>query len=506
MRRTPHVTLAALFVLAVAAPALGTSTDAALRSLRTATGIESIRDLDNGLAVSGDGVFRGSQGTYALSFDQHGRFAEAFSGALSMTTGYDGQVAWEVDWNQTPRALDLGDREEAILTVWLWTGQWLLQTDAFDEVSFDEASGAFRLKYGQLIAEVVLDAESGLPRQISYAGTLTSWQAQVGDYVTFDGVTLPARVDAVSNRSDEISIRIQQQVRPREDAFAERDAPPTNWEFDDEAKSTPRLKQAWTGHLLVRARINGERAGWFVFDSGAGGTAVRPDIPVEFDMPIIGRSSVGGAGGFVSASIHTIPKLRIGPVLMYDVGCVAIDLSALSQAWGVKVSGVIGYDLLSRTVVEMSKDPGTIAIYDRESYDLEGAEWQELFLPNRNAAVRASFEGHDGIFKLDTGAAASSVIFHVPAVEALSLLDGRETWSSSVGGIGGGLPALAGEIDWLEFGGRRFENVQATFATEEEGAFADRYTAGNIGGQLWGEFMLVFDYAGRRMAFKPLQD
>jgi hypothetical protein len=72
-----------------------------------------------------------------------------------------------------------------------------------------------------------------------------------------------------------------------------------------------------------------------------------------------------------------------------------------------------------------------------------------------------------------------------------------------LGGVGGYVAAKKGEIEWIEIGGRRYENIPALFATEARGAFADSRKQGNIGAELLRKFTLVFDYPESRMAFIP---
>ncbi len=52
-------------------------------------------------------------------------------------------------------------------------------------------------------------------------------------------------------------------------------------------------------------------------------------------------------------------------------------------------------------------------------------------------------------------------------------------------------------------GGRELGPMSASFALEDTGAFADDYTAGNIGGKLLEPFQMVFDYPGGRVGFVP---
>jgi hypothetical protein len=178
---------------------------------------------------------------------------------------------------------------------------------------------------------------------------------------------------------------------------------------------------------------------------------------------------------------------------------VGIDLAFLDQPMGTRIGGVIGYELLARTVAEFDMTAGHVALHDPASYTREDVDWLGLVLYQRHPCVTVNFEGHAGVFNLDTGAAQTTVTFHVEAVERLALLEQRDTRPAMMGGVGGAVPARSGTVEWLEFGGQRMEALPAIFATQASGAFADAYLTGSLGGKLMEPFVLIFDYQHRRL-------
>lgn len=102
--------------------------------------------------------------------------------------------------------------------------------------------------------------------------------------------------------------------------------------------------------------------------------------------------------------------------------------------------------------------------------------WRDLLLHNPHACVQAGFEGREGLFKIDTGAA---------------------------GGVGGQVSTRAGVLERFELGGHEFRALPAGFALEKQGAFADAYVLGIVGGKRIEPFVLVFDYPEQRLGFAP---
>ena len=67
-------------------------------------------------------------------------------------------------------------------------------------------------------------------------------------------------------------------------------------------------------------------------------------------------------------------------------------------------------------------------------------------------------------------------------------------------GVGGTSEARQGVLDWLEFGGYRWENLSAAFSLAQTGPFADPYLVGNLSQTFLEPFVLVTDYPNHRLA------
>jgi predicted aspartyl protease len=246
--------------------------------------------------------------------------------------------------------------------------------------------------------------------------------------------------------------------------------------------------------------LQGRDAGWFVFDTGAGSTAVDTRVVEKLGLSPIGNLSIGGVGGVVDGTIFRAGSLTIGPVTLDQPVLVGSDFSEISELLGVRIGGIVGYDVFSRTVVVFDRPRGSIRLRDPATFDRPGIDWQRVSLYNRVANVHAVVEGHEGVFTLDTGA-GGSLVLHVPAVRRLGLLEGRATNKTTVHGVGGALPALQGTTEWFELAGHRMTHIRTKFATQPKGAFGDPYTLGNIGGGILDRFTLVLDFSNRRIAF-----
>ena len=498
------LTPAAAQVTPTAAEALGRA--------RAAVGHERMRGRADGFVAEGTARFRGLDSRFTFLFAPDGRFRSEVGGALGEVTGFDGATGWEVDYSRMPRPLELEDLEVTQFEAWLLSGRWLAADGPFD-VSLDAAKTddkllalKLKLKRGVLEANVFLDRATWLPARATRRGTAGEEVIELAGYREALGFRFPHRVTrAAAGVTNVFEIR---SVVPAPAAARARFRPatarPADVRWKSGAPARVEVRRVRSGHLLVHPLVNGEDAGWFILDSGAGAMVIDQKTADRLGMPALGEILAIGVAGSTKARFRRGRTFELGPLTITDTRYLELDLAFLTQAFGVPVGGICGRDFFARSAVEIDIANESVSVHDPARFRLAGAEWQELFFSGRNPAVRARFEGgHEGLFRLDTGS-DQTVSLHGPAVERHKLLAGRETRESRSGGVGGVAASRTGRLAWFELAGRRFENPEVEFAGAGPGAFSDVYTAGNIGAGFLRAFRIVFDYGNKRVAFAPL--
>ena len=177
----------------------------------------------------------------------------------------------------------------------------------------------------------------------------------------------------------------------------------------------------------------------------------------------------------------------------------AVDLAFLEQHLGVKVSGVIGFGVLSHCVAVIDLKHAAISLHDPVQYKLPRGEWTALDLSQRAPVITAVFEGHEDRFLLDTGD-NGRVVFYEPAVRKWSLLEGRALTDCKLGGVGGFVQRSRARIATLKLGGLTLEDVPASFALQAKGMYGQTDRAGKIGAGVLQQFVLVVDYGRQHLA------
>ena len=498
MRMTRRIRIA---IVLLAGAMVGSGHAAELERSMAALGTEKMKT-DTVVVLRGTSRFMGTDGRFTLAFDAEGRFVETIEGPISRTSGFDGDSAWEIDWNGIPRDLKLGERDELLLRLWAATGLW---TRSPAGLRVDEFGDGFRLSVaeGGMVAEVAVDSKTALPTSFRYQLGATASTTDLSDYDRTSGLSVPRRIETRSEGGDELILTAEQVAFTSQFDFRRPTSLQVAASFDAAAPASLEIKVAPTQHLMVRGVVNGQDVGWFIFDSGAGANVLSTTAAEAVGADAVGSTSVLGVGGSVEGTVYRVESLTVGPLTLDDPLMIGVDLSPYEPHLGVKLGGIIGYGLLAQAVVTYEFDGPTIKLTHPATHKLEGASWDDLLLYNRTSHVEAEFEGHRGVFLLDTGAANKSVGIYAPATERLGLLTSRETTDSQVAGGGGALPARSGKLAQFDFAGKKYHNVDTVFATEMEGVYADPYVSGTVGGQILSDFTLVLDYAKSRIAFVP---
>ncbi|MBA3848754.1 MAG: hypothetical protein C0502_02005 [Opitutus sp.] len=264
------------------------------------------------------------------------------------------------------------------------------------------------------------------------------------------------------------------------------------------------VRRAKTGHLLVPAQVNGQDAGWFILDTGAGMSCISRQAAEILGLPAGGQVRAQGNAGSQATRFRHVHTLGFGPVRLTDTLLVELDLDAVGKSIGEDIRGVIGYECFFAGVFEIDPLAPSVSVRSAATYTPPaGADWHALDFINRRPHIQGKVERHPPMtFLLDLGS-REGVALNSPIVRKLSLLDGRETQATEHGGVGGKQPARMGKLSSFSFAGRTLEDVPATFSQATAGLFSQADKAGAIGVQVLGRFRVVLDYEHSRLALVP---
>jgi hypothetical protein len=197
------------------------------------------------------------------------------------------------------------------------------------------------------------------------------------------------------------------------------------------------------GVLYVWGEIAGAVSGWFIVDVGAGGTAldsrmlppgtdVRPVRAVEHsdsgtrDVAGIMHGAGGEVAGFLGQAV--LPHLRIGSL---EFAAARVNVVKEFPAFGRKVAGVLGIDLLGRAAVVSLDfaDPHMLRLSSKGSPERAGAVPVPFSVAVKHLFVEGSVDGVPVRLLVDTGA-RRTLIGREIADKANLRLDHDQVWTA----------------------------------------------------------------------------
>ncbi len=511
----PGAAMASSRPAGAAAAAQPTTAAEVMECVRASLHYPALESHASGIIMRGNVSMAGLESKVSMLFNAAGNSLVEIDGRVGRTVGFDGTTAWERNESGVSRVLSLTDREIRLAIVEFQTMSWLSPNSQMQFTLNAEKTTAqsYVLSFtrGQtgVTGTVEIDAGSGEPRTVTVVGTANPDTLRFGDYADFEGLRLYRHFAHETEDGDpttadftEVSRAPQYFRNPYEPVLSL----PQTFRFDPAVPARVDIRRAPTQHQLVKATINGEDVGWFIFDSGAGTEVLSLKVAEKLKLESFGKIPVRGVGGLVESGYYQPSSLTLGPLTVDKPLFIGLDISMLDQYMGVPVAGIIGYGVLGLSTTLIDARAGYLELHDSSTFQLPRGEWTPLLLYGRHPVVPGQVEGHDGYMRLDTGAAQMTITMHSPTVEKYKMLEDRAVKPTAMGGVGGMVEARTGILRSITLGGRTFDNIVATFALPDKGAMNDPGTLGNVGGMLLDPFVLVFDYPHQRMAFIPREN
>jgi hypothetical protein len=485
------------FLLALTIQALAPSP----ASVAKAVDVAKLADLRQDVLIQGSSRALGVDGSYGFRLGPGGKFVFDIKSALGQKIGFDGKDVWEVDRSGATRVLAFSDADTQLVQGALLSNAWLLKGAAVITPG-DNRTLNVKLKNSEIDQVITLDEKTDLPKSMTYQSSAGKVEVLLENWTNTPAGKLPMKVLWREGGVEQSVIGTTVQTAP---PLASAYQVPVwlakDTTFDPALPNEVETKRLSSGHMIVKAAINGKDAGWFIFDSGAEAMCVDKSVADELGLPKMGEVPAVGIGGVEKVPFRTGTRFSVGPATIQDVHFLQLDLAQIGKMLKLKLGGIVGYDVFRRMIVEMDVKKPSISLFDPAKYTRAIPKWTPIKFDGGNIGMEASFEGNrTGWFRLDTGA-GGTVSFHGPFVEKFKLLDGRKTVSIMEGGVGGMQEAKRGQIAYFEMAGHRFDKPEATFSISKSGAFHDHWLIGNIGQNFIDPFILVFDYPQSRIAF-----
>jgi predicted aspartyl protease len=257
--------------------------------------------------------------------------------------------------------------------------------------------------------------------------------------------------------------------------------------------------------IVVQAILNNEYPVNLILDTG-----VRPTILLEkqfadsVGLEYQRRVDLFGVGDAapVEASVVTGVSLSMNNIQSTNLSMLVLenDLLQLERHLGVRIDGILGYDLFSRFVVKINYQKKLIDFYEPSEFvrppkfrqlDIEIIESKPMIVMDimqRNGVpLRANL-------LIDTGA-SHALILNPLSEEKIQIPD-KHIYANLGRSISGELKGILGRVDYIKFGKYELDDVIVSYIEE---ASEEDNRNGSIGGELLSKFSVIFDYYHQKM-------
>jgi hypothetical protein len=233
------------------------------------------------------------------------------------------------------------------------------------------------------------------------------------------------------------------------------------------------------GQFFMPLSLNGSAAHYFIFDTGAGVSAVDATLADSLGLIKIAHTELAGTAGILSVDQVRIPRLvplyrgrGVDELAWYGLTPTKQDLSAFHvPVPDAKEGGLLGNDYLQSFIVQMRFHPPLLEITRPTGYPPAGADpgrFIPFFLDGANIVrVEGTLDGWMKVpLRFDTGSATMTIpgpYLNVTSAMWNALRERHPEYvihdELKANGIGGELKVHVGRITSFAVGPLRFENV-----------------------------------------------
>lgn len=328
-------------------------------------------------SFSGSGTQLGLESTWRLSVTSGGAFREEIkTPKFTSISGYDGvSLSWSGDHTGLAQHLELDDHELTLLVTWVRSGLWAspilrhrLSIALMSKPGDEEIIFRIRLCEGKVNGTLKIDGGTLQPVGIIFDLRNDTEGMEFLDWKRWESVPLyPEKIKYESMSGTNVLNVLQIETSTRKQGnetivsssllmmdYAKPKAPllASDASFEEDLSFIP----AWvtnSGHLLIKASINGEEYGYWLFDTGASGTVIDGKAAEELELETFGSFKVKGMAGDLDGRFRECARMQIGPLTIHDMLMMEMDCSGLVRGGPGRVVGIIGYaftDICARVV------------------------------------------------------------------------------------------------------------------------------------------------------------
>lgn len=263
------------------------------------------------------------------------------------------------------------------------------------------------------------------------------------------------------------------------------------------------------GVILLRAKVNDIPDSLnFILDTGSGGISLDSTTVAELGILLEpSEKTIRGVGGLRKVSFLNDATLKLPGVITEHLNFHVNDYTLLSNVYGIRIDGIIGYSFFSRYIVHLNYDKLEMTVHTigDYKYPVGGHLLRPMFtaIPIQQVNFKDS-KNFKHYFYFDTGAGLNFLLSESYAKDSAVLRKRRKPlFVTQAEGVGGKTTMQLTTIRKLKIGPYRFNHIPTFLFKDEFNVTNYPFVGGLVGNDLLRRFNVTLNYVRQEIHLVP---
>ncbi|MFN5055484.1 MAG: aspartyl protease family protein [Bacteroidota bacterium] len=263
------------------------------------------------------------------------------------------------------------------------------------------------------------------------------------------------------------------------------------------------------GVIIVKAKLNNYPDSLnFILDTGSGGISLDSMTVDKYKIPVVpSEKKIKGIGGVKKVSFLNDATLYFPGLVVDRLNFHVNDYEILTNVYGIKIDGIIGYSFFVRYIVHINYDNTIITVHTTGEYKYPrgGYMLNPIFtaIPIQQTQFKDSRELMQR-FYFDTGAGLNFLISESYARDSAVLhRKRRPPVITQAEGLGGKMVMRYTVVKWVKVGPYKFRKVPTHVFEDPYNVTNYPLLGGLLGNDLLRRFNTTFNYVKQELHIVP---
>lgn len=261
------------------------------------------------------------------------------------------------------------------------------------------------------------------------------------------------------------------------------------------------------GIILIEAKISGYKDTLnFIFDTGSGSISIDSTTVALLAIPTKQSDrKIKGIGGSKKIEIVDSLHFKMQNIVLPNTELFIADYTNISEYYGVKIDGIVGYNFIHKYVLKINYDVNKIFVYPIANYKYGIGRTVPLRIagiPTFTATV-ADAKTIKGNYIFDTGGDMQLMLAENFTNDSLIINRKRKPVETFAEGFGGRTSMMLTVVKKMEFAGYTFKNVPTFIYNDSINVINYPNRHGIIGNEIGKRFNVILNYSKSEMHIVP---